>query len=164
EEFDDLFEAAKRLADTTSDAEVPPDLLRRLVASYKGIVRKHTRKAFPQEPGDQLKGAIEAVFRSWNGPRAIAYRNRERISDEQGKLWMLQTRVGKRTGAAALRMAVEMTRDRKIKLSKAEAVQRVTADHLDSVLHPQFAGTEIKVIATGLAASPGAAVGKAYFT
>src|SRR5439155_1823878 len=58
---------------------------------------------------------------------------------EQGKLWMLQTRVGKRTGAAALRMAVEMTKDRKIKLSKAEAVQRVTADHLDQVLHPQFA-------------------------
>src|SRR3977135_2664039 len=83
---------------------------------------------------------------------------------EQGKLWMLQTRVGKRTGVAALRMAVDMTKDRKIKLSKAEAVQRVTADHLDSVLHPQFAGTEIKVIATGLAASPGAAVGRAYFT
>src|SRR5206468_12863119 len=57
---------------------------------------------------------------------------------DQGKLWMLQTRVGKRTGAAALRMAVDMTgtsktscpRDKKIKLSKAEAVQRITADHL----------------------------------
>jgi pyruvate,orthophosphate dikinase len=83
---------------------------------------------------------------------------------EQGKLWMLQTRVGKRGGRAALRMAVEMTKDRHIKLTKAEAVQRVTAEHLEQVLHPQFAGTDVKVIAKGLGASPGAAVGKAYFT
>ncbi|MDQ1375099.1 MAG: pyruvate, orthophosphate dikinase, partial [Actinomycetota bacterium] len=233
--------------------------LRRLVASYKAIVRKHTKKAFPQDPGDQLRGAIEAVFRSWNGPRAIAYRNRERISHDlgtavnvqamvfgnrddnsgtgvgftrdpasgenkpygdflinaqgedvvagirntetlddlakhfpkvhkellaifarleehyrdmcdteftidQGKLWMLQTRVGKRTGVAALRMAVDMTKGRKWKISQQEAVQRITAEHLDQVLHPQFANKNVKVIAKGLAASPGAAVGKAYFT
>ncbi|MDP8988395.1 MAG: PEP-utilizing enzyme, partial [Actinomycetota bacterium] len=83
---------------------------------------------------------------------------------EQGKLWMLQTRVGKRTGAAALRMAVEMTKDRKLKLSKAEAVSRITADHLDSVLHPQFAPGAHIALTTGLAASPGAAVGRVYFT
>ena len=83
---------------------------------------------------------------------------------EQGKLWMLQTRVGKRTGAAALRMAVDMTKERQWKITKAEAVQRVTADHLDQVLHPQFASTDLQVIAKGLAASPGAAVGKVYFT
>ena len=87
---------------------------------------------------------------------------------EQGKLWMLQTRVGKRTGGAALRMAVDMTKGTgrgaaKWKLSKREAVMRVTADHLDSVLHPQFEGHG-KVLAKGLAASPGAAVGKVYFT
>src|SRR5207253_2049830 len=78
--------------------------------------------------------------------------------------WMLQTRVGKRTGAAALRMAVEMTQQKGWKLTKADAVQRVTADHLDQVLHPQLAGTDLTIIATGLAASPGAAVGQAYFT
>ncbi len=83
---------------------------------------------------------------------------------EQGKLWMLQTRVGKRTGVAALRMAVDMTKDKNISLTRAEAVQRVTAEHLDQVLHPQFAGKDLKVIAKGLAASPGAAVGKVYFT
>ena len=65
---------------------------------------------------------------------------------EQGKLWMLQTRVGKRTGAAALRMAVDMTKGTgtgpdRWKISREEALQRVTADHLDQVLHPQFAGT-----------------------
>jgi pyruvate,orthophosphate dikinase len=83
---------------------------------------------------------------------------------EQGKLWMLQTRVGKRTGAAALRMAVDMTRQRGWRLTREEAIGRVTADHLDQVLHPQFAGSNLHVIAKGLAASPGAAVGKAYFS
>ncbi len=87
---------------------------------------------------------------------------------EQGKLWMLQTRVGKRTGAAALKMAVDMTKGTgtgkaRWKISKHEAIMRVAADHLDQVLHPQFAGKG-KVIAKGLAASPGAAVGRVYFT
>ncbi len=62
---------------------------------------------------------------------------------EQGKLWMLQTRVGKRTGRAALRMAVEMTRDKRIRLTHEEAVQRITAEHLDQVLHPQFGESNI---------------------
>ena len=87
---------------------------------------------------------------------------------DQGKLWMLQTRVGKRTGAAALRMAVDMTKGSgkgaaKWKITKEEALTRVTDEHLDAVLHPQFAETG-KVLTTGLAASPGAAVGKVYFT
>ncbi|HWH34668.1 MAG TPA: pyruvate, phosphate dikinase, partial [Acidimicrobiales bacterium] len=83
---------------------------------------------------------------------------------EQGKLWMLQTRVGKRTGGAALRMAVDMTTDERTHLSHAEAVQRVTAEHLEQVLHPQVGGGDVQVIATGLAASPGAGVGRAYFS
>jgi len=77
---------------------------------------------------------------------------------------MLQTRVGKRTGRAALRMAVEMTKQRGWKINPEEAVTRVTAEHLDQVLHPQFASSDLAVIATGLAASPAAAVGSAYFT
>jgi pyruvate,orthophosphate dikinase len=81
---------------------------------------------------------------------------------------MLQTRIGKRTGAAALKMAVDMTKGtgsgvNRWKISRQEAITRVTADHLDAVLHPQFAGTG-KALATGLAASPGAAVGAVYFT
>jgi pyruvate,orthophosphate dikinase len=83
---------------------------------------------------------------------------------EQGKLWMLQTRVGKRTGRAALRMAVDMTRDRAIHLTRDEAVARVSAEHLEQVLHPQFAGSGHSVLTTALGASPGAAVGKAYFS
>src|SRR5438132_8457499 len=61
-------------------------------------------------------------------------------------------------------MAVHMTKEKAIKLSREGAVMRITAEHLDQVLHPQFASKDMKVIATGLAASPGAAVGKAYFT
>jgi pyruvate,orthophosphate dikinase len=259
EEFDALLDAAKELAGTTSDAGIPVELLRYLVDSYKQIVERHTGKAFPQDPVDQLRGAIEAVFRSWNGPRAIAYRAHENIPHdlgtavnvqamvfgnrddnsgtgvgftrdpatgvkgeygdflvnaqgedvvagirnteplsalkkrfpkihgelvkifdrlerhyrdmcdteftiEQGKLWMLQTRVGKRTGRAALRMAVDMTTDQALRISKAQAVGRVTAEHLEQVLHPHFAGKGHAVLTKGLAASPGAAVGRAYFT
>jgi pyruvate,orthophosphate dikinase len=87
---------------------------------------------------------------------------------DQGKLWMLQTRVGKRTGAAALRMAVDMTKPSgkgkaAWKISKKDALMRVAAEHLDQVLHPQFANKS-KALTKGLAASPGAAVGAVYFT
>jgi len=259
EEFDKLFEAAKELSNAPTDAHVPPELLKYLISAFKDIVARHTGKPFPQKPMAQLKGAIEAVFSSWNGPRAIAYRQRDGIPHdlgtavnvqamvfgnrddnsgtgvgftrdpatgakgcygdfminaqgedvvagvrnteplsaletrfpdvyrelmeifdrleahyrdmcdteftiERGKLWMLQTRVGKRTGVAALRMAVDMTEDSKIALTKEEAVLRITADHLDSVLHPQFASKDLNVVARGLGASPGAAVGKVYFS
>src|SRR3954471_18143379 len=261
EHFDRLLDTAKEWDGATTDAEVSAETLRRLCERYKDVVRTTTGSPFPQDPIDQLKGAIEAVFSSWSGARAIAYRTRERISHdlgpavnvqamvfgnrddnsgtgvgftrnaatgenvpygdflinaqgedvvagirntedldalarhfpkihaellaifarlerhyrdmcdteftiEQGKLWMLQTRVGKRTGAAALHMAVEMTDQKGVgwKITKAEAVQRIAADHLDQVLHPQFSGKDLTIIATGLAASPGAAVGRAYFT
>jgi pyruvate,orthophosphate dikinase len=85
---------------------------------------------------------------------------------DHGKLWMLQTRVGKRTGQAALRMAVDMTNQRRRgwKITRDEALARITEDHVDQVLHPQFASAGAQVIAKGLAASPGAAVGRVYFT
>ena len=257
--FDDPLDKARAKAGVRTDAELSAAALIGLCDAYKAVVAKHTGKPFPQRPNDQLRGAVEAVFKSWNGARAIAYRVRERIGHdlgtavnvqamvfgnrdddsgtgvgftrnaatgenkpygdflvnaqgedvvagirntedldhmqrvfpeihkellgiferlehhyrdmcdteftiEQGKLWMLQTRVGKRTGAAALRMAVDMTKDRRIKLTREEALMRVAAEHLDQVLHPQFAATNLKVIAKGLAASPGAAVGKVYFT
>ena len=82
---------------------------------------------------------------------------------EQGNLYMLQTRVGKRTAAAALRMAVEMEQEGLI--DKREAVLRVQPAQLDQLLHPQFdPKAEFAVLAKGLNASPGAAVGKVYFT
>jgi len=261
--FEHPLEEAKHKAGVKSDSDLSAKVLKDLCTQYKAVVKSVTKKPFPQAPEAQLRGAVEAVFKSWNGARAIAYRVRERISHdlgtavnvqamvfgnrddnsgtgvgftrnaatgenkpygdflvnaqgedvvagirntedldhmklhfpvihkelldifdrleahyrdmcdteftiEQGKLWMLQTRVGKRTGAAALRMAVDMTKGsgkgaRRWKISKHEAIMRVAGEHLDQVLHPQFAGKG-KVLAKGLAASPGAAVGKVYFT
>ncbi len=264
EPFEHGLEAAKEAAGVTNDAGLDERALKALCKKYLATVKKATGQPFPQEPRAQLDGAVEAVFKSWNGARAIAYRVREKISHElgtavnvqamvfgnrddnsatgvgftrnaatgenvaygdflvnaqgedvvagirntetlddmqrefpvihdellaifvrleahyedmcdteftieQGKLWMLQTRVGKRTGAAALKMAVDMTKGTKDgvggtwKISREEAVSRVSADHLDSVLHPQFA-TKGKALAKGLGASPGAAVGAVYFT
>ena len=82
---------------------------------------------------------------------------------EHGKLWMLQCRNGKRTAAAAVRMAVEMVNEGL--LNHEEAIMRVGADQLDQLLHPMLDPKAKKnVIATGLPASPGAAVGQAVFS
>jgi pyruvate,orthophosphate dikinase len=256
--FDGPYEQAREASGAASDAEIPAEVLRDLVETLKAVVEDATGQPFPQEPLEQLRGAIEAVFASWNGARAVAYRARERIPHdlgtavtvqtmvfgnrddrsgtgvgftrdpatgeqgaygdflinaqgedvvagirttlplvalreafpdifeelmtifarleahyrdmcdteftiEQGKLWMLQTRVGKRTGRAALRMAVDMTRQRRWKITREEAVARITAEHLDQVLHPQFASAPDTPLTKGLPASPGAAVGKVVF-
>src|ERR1700722_11354197 len=82
---------------------------------------------------------------------------------EQGKLWMLQTRNGKRTGLAALRIAVELAQEKLI--SKDEAVARIDPSALDQLLHPTIdPEAERKIIATGLPASPGAACGEIVFS
>ena len=259
--FESELDRAKRNAKVDSDADLPPEALKDLCILYRKLVKERTGRAFPQDPQRQLRGAIEAVFSSWDSARARAYREREKIPHdlgtavnvqvmvfgnrdddsgtgvgftrnaasgedrpygdflvnaqgedvvagirntlnlddlgehfpgvkdellgifarleahyrdmcdteftiERGKLWMLQTRVGKRTGRAALRMAVDMTNQRRRgwKISRQEALQRISEDHVEQVLHPQFASADVQVIATGLAASPGAAVGAAYFT
>ena len=79
------------------------------------------------------------------------------------KLWMLQTRSGKRTAMSAVKIAVDMVREKLI--SKKEAVLRVEPNSLDTLLHPTLDEREtIDVIAKGLPASPGAASGKVVFT
>ena len=81
---------------------------------------------------------------------------------ERGKLWMLQTRVGKRTAAAAFRVATQLVDERLITMD--EALTRVTGDQLTQLMFPQFdAKAEKELIARGMAASPGAAVGKIAF-
>jgi pyruvate,orthophosphate dikinase len=83
---------------------------------------------------------------------------------ENSKLWMLQTRAGKRTARAAIKIAVDMANEGLI--SKEEAVLRVTTEQVDTLLHPQFDDTAKKaglVYAKGVNASPGAAVGQVYF-
>jgi pyruvate,orthophosphate dikinase len=232
--------------------------LRGLVTTFKEVVRTEAGVSFPDDPGEQLRYAIEAVFKSWNGRRARDYRKLEGIPDdlgtavnvqtmvfgnkgddsgtgvaftrnpatgertpygdflanaqgedvvagiriteplaamahhfrecheqllavlqrleshygdmcdveftiEQGRLFILQTRVGKRTALAALRMAVEMVEEQMI--DEREAVLRIQPAQLDQLLHPQFdPAADYKVLAKGLAASPGAAVGRVSFT
>ena len=82
---------------------------------------------------------------------------------EQGRLWMLQTRVGKRTAAAALKIAVDMVGEGLI--TREEAVRRINPAQLDQLLHPQFdASAPVEILARGLNASPGAAVGEIVFS
>ena len=81
---------------------------------------------------------------------------------ERGKLWMLQTRVGKRTAAAAFRIAVQLREEKLI--TRDEALGRVTGDQLTQLMFPQFdAKADKELVATGMAASPGAAVGRIVF-
>ncbi|HYL52651.1 MAG TPA: pyruvate, phosphate dikinase, partial [Acidimicrobiia bacterium] len=111
---------------------------------------------FPQ-PHEQLIGLMHLLENHYRDMCDIEF------TIEQGRLFMLQTRVGKRTAAAALRMAVEMEQEGLI--DKREAVLRVQPAQLDQLLHPQFdPKASYSVLAKGLNASPGAAVGKVYFT
>ncbi|MCU1490651.1 MAG: pyruvate phosphate dikinase [Acidimicrobiaceae bacterium] len=253
--FDADLQTTKERLGITNDAEMRAPELRELAERSKARILSELGRPFPQDPAAQLRGAIEAVFSSWNGQRARTYREREKIPHdlgtavtiqamvfgnrddesgtgvgftrdpatgenkpygdflwnaqgedvvagirhplslenlaerapelhreligafarleehfrdmcdveftiEQGRLYLLQTRVGKRTGRAAIRMAVEMVDDPFIALGRSEAVQRVNPDHIDGVLHPQFADAVVTVATRGLGASPGAAVGR----
>src|SRR5579862_7245235 len=260
EKFEHIFDGQKKKRKFKLDTQLTPQDLKDVIDGYKKLVRKETGSNFPQEPREQLRMAIEAVFRSWYNPRAATYRRMNKISDdlgtavnvqamvfgnmgdtsgtgvgftrnpatgekefwgeflinaqgedvvagirtpqpihdlekimpaaykqlrtitdslekhyrdmqdfeftiEDGTLYMLQTRNGKRTGPAAVRVAVEMADEGMI--SKKEAVLRVAPQQLDQLLHPVFDAKSLKtlaLIANGIAASPGAAVGRAAFS
>ena len=257
--FEAIFDAAKEHAGVKFDYELGPDVLKKIIAEYKKLVRKETGKDFPQGPLDQLVQARDAVFRSWNNDRAKTYRRINHIDDwlgtavnvqamvfgnlgensgtgvgftrnpatgekvffgeylmnaqgedvvsgvrtplsiselerampkvyehlrditrrmekhyrdmqdfeftiQDGKLYMLQTRNGKRTGLAAVRIAIDMVREGLI--SQEEAIFRVEPNQLYDFLVPRLVekGEKIEVLATGLPASPGAAVGQIVFS
>lgn len=261
--FEDLLEDLKDELDIESDADLTVENLKKLVDQFKALVEKRAGKPFPQDTKEQLKGAVEAVFRSWNNSRAIYYRNLNKIDHnlgtavnvqsmvfgnfdetsatgvcftrnpstgekvlygeylvnaqgedvvagtrtplkisemasgmpkvyeellanvgrleqyyrdmqdieftiEQGKLYLLQTRSGKRTAAAAVKVAVDMVSEGII--SRDEALNRVEPMQLNQLLLPSFiaedkakAKQENRLIATGLNASPGAAIGQIIF-
>ncbi|PID87294.1 MAG: pyruvate, phosphate dikinase [Chloroflexi bacterium] len=261
EEFEEPLDAYKEEKGYKSDTEMNADDWKALTETYKGVIKEEKGFDFPQDPYQQLKLATEAVFKSWNGKRAIDYRNAAGIAHdlgtgvniqtmvfgnmdnsgtgvaftrnpstgenivwgeylmnaqgedvvagirnadpianmeaklpeaykdfmdvceklekhyremqdveftiESGKLWMLQTRDGKRTAKAAVSIAVDMAKEGLI--SKEEAVKRVQPDQVDTLLHPQFVNAaKVKAVeegtrfATGVNASPGAAVGRIY--
>jgi len=260
EHFEHAFDRIKKRYRAASDTDVPAAGLRELCDTYKDVYKKHVGSAFPQDPKKQLRLAIEAVFKSWDTPRAKRYRQINQITGlggtavnvqamvfgnmgedsgtgvaftrdpstgentlygeflvnaqgedvvagirtprpisempawnkdvhrqlleikktleshytdmqdieftiERGKLWMLQTRRGKRAGRAAVKIAVEMHRSKLI--DRATALTRVPAGDLAQLLLPSFdpkAKAKADVIASGLPASPGVAVGKPAFT
>jgi pyruvate,orthophosphate dikinase len=257
EHFEAAIDEAKKAKGVTADVDLDVEDLRALVGRYKEIVRRDSGADFPQDPREQLRAAVVAVFNSWNADRAVLYRRRERIpSDlgtavnvqamafgnkgadsgsgvaftrdpatgatgvygdylpnaqgedvvagirntlsladlegldkksydelldimrrleehyrdmcdieftvERGKLWMLQTRVGKRTAEAAFRIAMDLVDEGRI--SEEEALQRVNGDQLAQLMFPHFdSKAERTLLATGMSASPGAAVGVAVF-
>jgi pyruvate,orthophosphate dikinase len=115
----------------------------------------------------QLEEELPAVYEQFEQITGLLERHYRDMQDveftiERGKLFMLQTRTGKRTGAAAVRVAVEMVHEGLI--DKATAVRRVTPEQLDQLLHPAIdPDADAKVVAQGLPASPGAAQGKVVF-
>lgn len=263
DKFEDLLEDKKDELGITNDSDLTVDHLKELVKEYKELVKKRTSKDFPQDTTEQLEGAIEAVFKSWNNSRAVYYRNLNKIDHnlgtavnvqsmvfgnfdnnsgtgvcftrnastgekviygeylvnaqgedvvagvrtpnkisemsedmpkvyeellatvgrlekhyrdmqdieftiDQGKLFLLQTRTGKRTAAAAAKIAVDMHKEGI--LTKEEALSRVEPMQLNQLLLPSFdqsdkdkAKKEGRLIATGLNASPGAAIGHICF-
>lgn len=257
ERFEHALDAIKGEAGIEQDVDLTVAHLQDAVRRFKGIVGEETDKVFPHEPLDQLRGAIEAVFASWNNRRAIDYRNFHKIPHslgtavnvqamvfgnmggdsgtgvaftrnpstgeptlfgeflenaqgedvvagvrtplpiaklqevwpqiydefaaiaerlekhyremqdmeftiERGTLYMLQTRTGKRTASAAVRIAVDMFSEGLI--TKEEAIARVEPEQIDQLLHPRIdPEADVSVIAKGLNASPGAAVGMAFF-
>lgn len=258
EEFEHQLSEVKQEKGVINDTDLSAEDLKEVVRRYKGVYAEHLEEEWPQEPLTQLEQAIEAVFKSWNTPRAIRYRQindirgllgtavnvqtmvfgnmgedsgtgvaftrnpstgenkfygeflinaqgedvvagirtplpivqmrsklprmhkellknkdvlEKRYKDvqdfeftiEKNKLYLLQTRTGKRTAQAAVRIAVEMVKEKLI--DEKTALLRVDAASLDQLLHPTFdPGAEKMIIATGLPASPGAAVGKIAFT
>src|ERR1700682_6339297 len=107
--FEEALSGAKKLAGVKTDPELSPQHLREVVEVFKGIYRTHTGEEFPDEPMEQLRAAIEAVFRSWNTDRAVAYRRAEKIPDDLGTAVNVQTMVfgnmgdGSGTGVAFTR-------------------------------------------------------------
>jgi pyruvate,orthophosphate dikinase len=258
QKFERALEEMKEKRGFRLDTELTADDLKILVEEFKRIYKRNTGEDFPTEPLEQLKKAINAVFGSWFGDRAVKYRKLNEIPDnlgtacniqsmvfgnlgdnsgtgvgftrdpstgekrffaeclinaqgedvvagirtplrieelrkrlpkayaeldsiykklekhykdmldieftvQEGKLYMLQTRVGKRTAASALRIAIDMVKEKLI--DKKTAILRIDPQQLDQLLHPMIdPKAEIKVIAKGLPASPGAAVGKVVFT
>ena len=97
--FDELLDRAKEEAGVTEDSELDVPALRKLVAASKALVLARTGQPFPADPHDQLWAAIEAVFRSWNTPRAVAYRQYYRMSDDWGTAVNVQAMVFGNSGS-----------------------------------------------------------------
>jgi len=183
EHFEEALQAVKHRRGVKLDTELDVDGLKEVVEGYRQVYRRDG-KAFPQDARAQLADSINAVFGSWNNERAIKYRQLNEIRGllgtleehyrdmqdieftiERGELFMLQTRTGKRTAAAAVKIANDMMKQGLI--DEREALLRVEPQAIDQLLHPTFdpkAEEAAEQIGTGLPASPGAATGQIVFS
>jgi len=213
DKFERKLDAVKEKYGVKYDAELPAEGMKEVIERFKRVYKEETGEDFPQKPLVQLRRAIETVFKSWNNPRAIKYREIHKIPHdmgtvagirtpmgiselkkrlpeiyeqlvkvadllerhykdmqdieftvEKGKLYLLQTRTGKRTAQAAIKITVDTAKEGII--SKEETILRVSPEQLQRILHRQIdpkAKETAKVIAKGLPASPGATVGKVVF-
>ncbi len=93
QKFDEIFEAKKRERGAEKDTDLTADDLAEVVAAFKELVRKETGQDFPQDPYEQLRLAIRAVFESWNNPRAVAYREYYKIPHDLGTAVNVQMMV-----------------------------------------------------------------------
>ena len=127
-----------------------------VVAGIRNTLSLSALKEINKPVYDELRGIMRKLETHYRDMCDIEF------TVERGKLWMLQTRVGKRTAAAAFRIATQLLGEKLI--TRDEALGRVTGDQLTQLMFPQFdAKAEKELIARGMAASPGAAVGKIAF-
>ncbi|MGD8343771.1 MAG: pyruvate, phosphate dikinase, partial [Desulfobacterales bacterium] len=91
EPFEEIIEKAREKAGAKTDAELAADDWKKVTAEFKKLFKKHTNKDFPTDPYEQLKMATEAVFSSWNGKRAVDYRNAAGIAHDLGTAVNIQT-------------------------------------------------------------------------
>ncbi len=109
EPFEEVLTAARKRRGVESDSDLDAEDFRRIVEEFKAIVKRQTGRSFPDDPREQLRLAIEAVFKSWNGKRAIDYRNAAQIAHDLGTGVNIQTMVfgnmgqGSGTGVATTR-------------------------------------------------------------
>ncbi|HET9775436.1 MAG TPA: PEP/pyruvate-binding domain-containing protein, partial [Gemmatimonadaceae bacterium] len=91
--FEDVLDAHKRKLRVQQDFEIPAEALKEMVGEFKAIIKRESGQAFPDDPWEQLRFAIRAVFSSWNNRRAIAYRNANNIPHDLGTAVNVQTMV-----------------------------------------------------------------------
>ena len=110
EPFEEIIAATREKAGVKSDAELTADDWKNVTEQFKKIFKKHTKKDFPTDPYEQLRLATEAVFKSWNGKRAIDYRNAAGIAHDLGTAVNIQTMIFGNMGADSA-TGVAMTRN-----------------------------------------------------
>ena len=188
--FEEIIDEVKKEKGISDDLDLDAEDMKTLVQRFKAFYEEELKEPFPSDPRVQLFGAIEAVFRSWNNPRAIYYRKMNDIPGSWGTAVNVQMMVFGNmgndcgTGVAftrnpatgenklygeflmnALQIACDMVDEGKVTVD--EALMMVEPKQLDALLHPMFDAAELKAavpIASALPASPGAACGQIVFT